>query len=221
MEYGDMYANKVTTEAAADAVAMQQRCAAVRITTHNEFIASSDILKDIKGRAKRLEELRREMTRPLDDSKQKIMDFFRIPSDALAAAEKSVKAAILQYTRQRDRERDAELARLSREREAAAAVAEAEALAMAESGDMDAALELMGVVADVEAAPVKVAVAPRVDGIGTRKVWKWRLLDFNSVPYKYLKLDDSAIGNAVRTASGQITIPGIEVYCDEIITSRG
>ena len=221
MLYDEINADRQTTEAAADAVALQRKYATVKIATHNEFIAASNILRDIKSRGKRLDDLRRQMTKPLDDSKAKIMDFFRIPTDALAAAEKSVKAAILRYNQQRDKERDAELARLSREKEAAAEAAAAAALEAAEAGDVDAAMELMGVQEDVVAVPIVVADPPKVEGIGTRKEWKWRLVDFNLVPHRYLKLDDAAIGNAVRSGAGQITIPGIDVYSEEIITSRG
>jgi len=62
--------------------------------------------------------------------------------------------------------------------------------------------------------------APDTPGTSIRKIWKWRLKNLKEVPIEYLKLDEVKIGDAVRTAKGEIEIPGIEIYADDRLSIR-
>lgn len=101
--------------AAADAETMLSTARAFAVTTAAQYTAAGEELKRIKAKAKELEAQRVGMTRPLDETKKRIMDWFRDPLQYLADAESSIKRAIGAY--------DAEQRRLQQEAEKAAAEA--------------------------------------------------------------------------------------------------
>lgn len=79
------------------------------VTSLVEYSAAGEELKAIKGKAKALEERRLTMTRPLDESKARIMDFFRTPAKYLADAETAIKRAMGAFDEaQRKRREEAE-----------------------------------------------------------------------------------------------------------------
>lgn len=208
--------------AVAMAATLSLRYAGMKITSHDGYVAASNVLKDIKERGRKLEELRRSMTKPLDDSKAKIMGFFRAPAEDLAAAEKAVKSAMLRFSQEQERERFAEAEQGRRLRRVEQERVEAEMLAAAEEGRIDEVEVMYAAQEAAKAIPVPIPPSlSKVVGIGSRKVWKWRMVDYALVPREYLKLDEVVIGTAVRVGQGATVIPGIEVYCEEIVTSRG
>lgn len=88
--------------AASDAETFLTRMQAVTVTSDAEYKSAGEYLTQIKAKARNLEDLRLGMTRPLDETKKAIMDFFRKPADFLERAEKSVKAVMLTYHRQQE-----------------------------------------------------------------------------------------------------------------------
>lgn len=101
--------------AAADAETMLSYARDFRVTTAAEYEAAGAELKRIKSKANDLEARRLAMTRPLDEAKSRIMEFFKAPKQYLADAEAAIKRAISAY--------DAEQRRLQQEAERAAAEA--------------------------------------------------------------------------------------------------
>jgi hypothetical protein len=87
-----------------------------------------DLMADIKGRIKTLEEIRMGQTRPLDESKKKIMEFFRQPLQKLEDAKNYLNKIMVNWTEEQERIRREEERRL---REAARKRAEEEALQQA------------------------------------------------------------------------------------------
>ena len=54
----------------------------------------------------------------------------------------------------------------------------------------------------------------RVKGLGIRKTWKWKAVDYAKIPREYLILDEIRINKEVRTLKENTNIPGIEAYED-------
>lgn len=109
---------KITPEVAAEVEAANAMLAAAqscKVTNAAEYEAAGAELKRIKSKANDLEARRLAMTRPLDEAKSRIMEFFKAPKQYLADAESSIKRAIGAY--------DAEQRRLQQEAEKAAAEA--------------------------------------------------------------------------------------------------
>lgn len=180
---------------------------AVQIDSPEMLAIASDELREITGKRKQIEEMRLSLTRPLDESKKRIMDLFRAPTERLEQAEKLLRNGVLTY-QQAEREK-VEKARREAEAKLAAERAEAERAQReaerAEREAREAALHGATVeerVAAVEAAnqaaaareeaaeklelaavapmPV-IAAAPKADGVSTRQTWKAQVTDFRAL----------------------------------------
>jgi len=124
------------------------------------YSLAADQLKDIKSLAKRLDDDRKAITKPLDAAKAAVMNLFRGPVQFCADAEATIKQSMLGYDNEQrrlqqeaerkareaaeaERRRIAEVARKQAEAEAAAARAEAEkrAAAAREAAERQAAID--------------------------------------------------------------------------------
>ena len=152
----------ITPEAIAEAAGAEQMLMAAQayqITTVTEYTAAGEELKRIKGKAKSLEERRVSMTKPLDESRKRIMEFFRQPLMFLADAELAIKRSLGAYDEDLRRQREeaerlaAEVARKERERmQADAAKQEQAARAKREAEEAKArALEAQGRAVEADA----------------------------------------------------------------------
>lgn len=156
---------------------------ALVITEHEEYNMAADDLKRIKAKAKELDEQRKALTKPLDDQKREVMEFYRPATEFLTEAEKILKGAMATWQAEQER-----IAAVERARAAAAAAAEqqrlrdeAAALAKqaeeaAKSGDAEAAFaaqveaeERLAVAEVVTANPV--AEPAKQSGISYRSTW--------------------------------------------------
>lgn len=185
-----------------------------KVATADQYNGAGDELKRVKAAQKRLDDLRKSMTRPLDAAKKAIMDFFRAPEDQLARAESGIKRAMIAFSEEQERirreeQRKAEeAARKERER------LEAQARKAAESGKTEKAEQLEERAAAV-VAPVIQREAPKVSGVNLRDVWLFEITDPNLVPREYLVVDESKIRKVVGALKGDTTIPGIRVYSEK------
>lgn len=156
---------------------------ALVITNNEENTLAADDLKRIKAKAKELDEQRKALTKPLDDQKKEVMEFYRPATEFLTEAEKILKGAMAKYNAEQERiaavERAREAARVAEEqqrlrREAVELAAKAQEAAKA--GDTDAAFlaqveaeEKLAVAEIVTAAPV--AEQTKQSGISYRSTW--------------------------------------------------
>lgn len=180
---------------------------AVEIDSPEMLAIASDELREITARRKKIEDMRLSLTRPLDESKKRIMDLFRAPTERLEQAEQLLRKGVLTY-QQVEREkaekarREAEAA-LEAERRGAeqarreAERAEHEAQALAASADSKAEREAALRAAEeaararseaearveiAEVAPLPaVREAPQPDGVSTRKTWKAEVTDLKAL----------------------------------------
>jgi len=181
------------------------------------YEAAAGELRDIKARAKKVDDLRKSITKPLDDAKKATMDLFRPAVEAYAQAESILKRSMLDYDKKVAAERR-EQERLARE----AAEAEqnrllAEAAEAEKSGDTGKAEELMMHAESVPTAPVVANNAPKASGISKTVNWKFEITDANKVPREYLLIDEKKIGQVVRAMKGETNIPGVSAYPEETL----
>lgn len=134
-----------------------------RVTTPVQYSDAGEQLKQIKGAMKRLDDLRKGMTRPLDAAKKAIMDFFRGPEEKLTRAESGIKRAMIAFSdeqeriRREEQRKAEETARKERERiEAQAREAERKAQEKA-AADRRAADEAAAAGRAAEAAKLRAA----------------------------------------------------------------
>lgn len=90
------------------------------VTSPDEYVQGAEHLKDIKEQLNAVNEERFAQTRPLDQTKKRIMAFFGQFTDRLEDAERKIKAGLLSYKTEQDRiaEEEARKEREKAEREA-------------------------------------------------------------------------------------------------------
>jgi len=200
---------------------------AIVIHTADDYRAAGEQLTRIKHAAKQLEELRLSLTRPLDESKKRIMAMFARPKDDLDGAEAKLKRAMLAYNTEQDRIRREAEARLRAEAEAEEKRQEAQRKAALdaalESGDAAKAEEIINTPA-VPPPPVAVvpqAIPPKVAGVSTRKIWTWKITDPDLIPRDYLLVNESMLTAVAKSGKGAVKVPGVEFYQVESIAAGG
>lgn len=194
-------------------------------------------LREIKTVQKRIDETRKSMTKPLDDSKKAIMDFFRPFADAADKAESDLKRKMLGFQDEQRRVREAAERAARAEREAAERAAEElrrQADAAVEAGDADKALEAelaaeTVVMEATLAAPVAPA-APKAAGIATRDNWVAEVTDFAALVkaaaerpdlVALLLPNDKALNQMAKALKEAGSVPGVRFYNDPVISARG
>jgi len=61
---------------------------------------------------------------------------------------------------------------------------------------------------------------PKVEGVSTRTVFKYRVVDSKKIPDDYWMLNEPLIGGEVRLKGKSTNIPGIEVYEETVVSAR-
>ena len=200
-----------------------ERVGTIEITTAQENNAAAEVLGEIKGRAKDMDTLRRSMTRPLDDSKKRIMDLFRPIAQQLGDAEQHLKGAMLEWQQQEER-------RLAQERVAADAerqrLADEAARAMEEGRHSDAvvAAEDSLTVPDPPKAPA------RAQGTSTQTLWRAEVVDIQALvlaiatgdaPIGLIKPDQQAIDALARATKQEgVVLPGVRFWSEKAMRAR-
>ena len=190
------------------------------IANGEAYLQAAEDLKEIKGRVNTLTKQRKKLTGPLDESKAAIMDFFRGPLDCLARAEEAIKAEIGNYNRREDEKR-----RQIQAQHDATQKKEAERLARRaakaeEKGNEEKAAELQQRSDLARAAVITTpAPLPKVKGLSTKKIWRWRVTDKSLIPLEYMVTNDTLLGSLSRSTKGAVPVPGIEFYSEDIIAA--
>ena len=238
----------IATQEATKAVQLAGKFTNIVIANDDQYEMSALDLKGVKLKSRELDELRMSMTRPLDDSKKRIMEFFKRPLDALAQAEALIKSAMLVWQRKQEAIRQAEENRLREIQHQAEEKLrqEAEAKRAEEQELNDQAMEAIlkgnqseaeslirkaenaGRVAEanVQTAGALASAAPFVEstltkpsGISTRQVWGFRVVDESLVPREFLMVDEKKLGQYARAMKAGAKVAGIEFSAKDIIAA--
>ncbi len=94
----------------------------------------------------------------------------------------------------------------------------AEAANLEKNGQKELADALVS--APVIVPPVILPKTTTPDGISYREVWKFEIVDRNSVPREYLEVDEKKVGGVVRALKGETRIDGIRVYSEQVVAGR-
>lgn len=207
----------------------------VSIDTPMMYGIAADELRNIAMRRKRIEELRMTLTRPLDESKKRIMDLFRAPTERLQEAEGILRRGMLTFQSAEQRKAD----EVRRDAEAKAR-AEREALELTmreaeKAGDAKTADEAAVALEIADVAPItQIVPATKAKGITTRENWKAEIVDLKALVVAagkaseagddnllgYLCADTKALGSVARALKGAARIPGVRIYCEELLSVR-
>ncbi len=190
------------------------------IVSQKAYQFSAEDLKKIKAKANELDGLRKSLTKPLDESKKRIMEFFKKPLTLLSSAEQSIKSAMISWQQEQEKVRKAEEQRLADAQQKEADRLARLAAAAEKRGDDKKAEEFKGREAITKSVvPAVVNNVQPVAGIATRIVWKYRIVDVNQIPRQYMIPNETAIGQVARATKGSVKIEGIEIYSEETIAA--
>jgi hypothetical protein len=142
--------------------------------------------------------------------------------EPIREAEKIIKEKMGGFQRieeKRLREEEVRLRELAKQEEEQDRLKAAQVLI--EDGRADEALALLE--GEVETPPIYMpeTSAPKVKGIVTREVWKFRIKDPSKIPCDYHTVDEAKIRTVVRATEGKIVIPGVEIYMEKEIAAGG
>jgi hypothetical protein len=188
----------------------------IAIRNPEQLKTAGDISNKIKTRIKELDTDRKELTRPLDDVKAKIMDKYRPAIEQLTQAQRLIDGVISDYLleqrriQQEQQRKVEEEARKERER------AEAKAKEWAAKGNEKKAEEWLDK-SEAVIAPVIQAPDTKAAGISTREDWDFEITDANLIPRDYLIPDDKTIRAFVKATKGKKEIPGVKIIAKTVI----
>ncbi|MCX7800101.1 MAG: hypothetical protein N2109_07135 [Fimbriimonadales bacterium] len=169
-------------------------------------------LQELRAVMRRIEEQRKEVTRPLLDEKRRLDSWYRAPEQALKSAEEALVEALTRF--RAECAAQAEMVAIRAERERQRALEKADEW---EAKGQPQRAAHWRAKAGALAAPVA-ATLPTVPGVSWRTSWKWELLDAAAVPREWLTVDAAKVDEAVR-AMGEVAaaaIPGIRVWAEEL-----
>lgn len=142
----------------------------------------------------------------------------------LSKYEKSIKVAISNFVVQQEREAKEKQRKIMEEAKRKAALEfKKKAEAALDEGDLERAVALdeaakapEGLVVTPEIPVTK----PKVEGLVTREVWKFEIVDASLLPREYLMPDQKKIGKVVTALKGSAKIPGVRVWKEVVPYTR-
>ena len=206
--------------------------------------AAAQFLVKVKVRLKRLEDMRTEITKPLNEALRATNNRFKMFSEPLSEIEHVVKAGMGQYAAEEEAKAAAEFARLEKarleeERKKAKAEEEArlkqeEAARLArEATNAKQRAEAEAKAKEAEAAKKaaeKMTAAPvavekpktdvRTEGglVHTKKVWAFEVADPALVPKCFWVIDERLLRKAIQ--EGEREIPGVRVFQETQVAAK-
>ncbi len=150
------------------------------IGTDRQYEVASLDLKTIKNKIRAMDDQRKQMTRPVDEAKKQIMDFFRTPVGFLKDAECILKRSMLSYQDEKEREARKEQARLKKRQQEEQERLACEAEEIEKAGDSETANAIIEHAATIPETII-VETTPKVTGVRTSIRWSAELLNKTDV----------------------------------------
>jgi hypothetical protein len=206
--------NRKASQSLMDAQRMQ-------ITTQDDYLYGSGFLKGLKAILNEIDQTFNPVIDSAHKAHREALEAKKKHAEPVLEAEQMVKGKLVAWRDERERirreeeRRLAELARIAEQERLAR-----EALAAEEAGDMAEAEAIMEEAVTVQAPVVTLPPAqPKVSGISTREVWKFRITDVSKIPACYMIPDETKIGGVVRAMKGATSIPGVQAYFETVMSA--
>jgi hypothetical protein len=176
-----------------DAEASTSELATVDVTDKDSLDFVAELLADVKGKAKRLEAMRKTATDPMNEALATVRGWFRPAETALAKLETALKGKISDYHVRLEQARAAAAAQINDSATAQEMQTGLNALGAAQNPDLPATLQM-------------------------RTKWVAELVDASLVPDNYWMINIGAVDMAI--AHGVRDIPGFKISQVTIVASK-
>jgi hypothetical protein len=198
------------------------------VVSTEQYTLAGEQLAAIKTKSKELDAQRKNITKPLDETKRQIMDLFREPLSFLAEAERTIKRGMAEFhraeeARGREEQRQAEeAARKERER------LQRRAAKAAEKGQEEKAAALAER-SETVADPVVAFDKPKAKGVSVREEWRGEVNDKMALikvvaegkaPPTLLEVNQAEINRYAKVMRGNMAVPGVRFFTQEIVSAR-
>lgn len=191
------------------------------IISNGDLQEAGETLRNIKTLRTRLEDAFRPTIKAAHRTHKEAIAALGKLDAVPAEAERIIKKKVGTYQAEQERIRQAEEIRqreLARKEEEQRQLEEAARLDA--EGHTEAAEEVFE--RPVEAPPVVIpSTVPKVDGVSTRQVTKFRIVDPYKIPLQYMIPNEKAIGAHGRNLGSQASMPGVEFYQEDVVSVRG
>ena len=192
--------------------ALVARATKFQITDPASLQKSSGILSDIATAKKRANDLRFSLTKPLDESKKRIMALFSPFIDQFEKATKIIKDKVRDYYfEQEEKARKAEKERLLAEAK------QEEEIKKAQEEDREPVVEEIPVIPEVK-VPEKTVKGVAGGSMTVKKIWKFTIVDEKLIPNEYRIVSEQLINEAIRNGAREIS--GVKIYEDKVVSVR-
>ena len=217
---------EVAVRAQQEAPAMLKKAEAIVILNQSQYESANDVMKVVKTKYKELDTKRKEITKPLDQAKNAVMDLFRQPLELLKQAEATIKKLMIDYADEQDRLRREEQRKLEAkaraEEDRKRKELEERAKKWAAKGNTLKAEELKEQSKDVHIeAPVIAAKVDKVRGVSYSMTYSVDTADINQVPREYLLINFPALNKRAQASKGMAKVTGVTFKCTKKLASRG
>lgn len=150
---------------------------AFTITEPGDFELAAKELASVGKTIDAIDAFRKDITRPIDEAKKKIMDRFKPALALLEQAKGTLNRKMLAYRDEEDRKRREAQAKLDEAARKEREKLEAEARKLAAKGKSEQAAEKLAAAAGTVAPVVAPAAVPAVKGVASRRTWKAEVND--------------------------------------------
>lgn len=187
--------------------------------TDEQGAQAEEVVARLKQRTSDAEKTRKAITDPLEQSKRRIISFFKALTKYHHQAYDRTVTDLQRWRNERKRkEREQQrLAEEKAERERRRLAAQAEE---AEEKGRDARADnLRDRAASVQASPgaqVTTSKGQAAGAVGYREEWKFEITDPAAIPREYMTPDEKKIGGVVKALKGDADIPGVRVYSVDV-----
>lgn len=168
------------------------------IASQEDLTFATELIQEAKSRAKKLDDQRQEITKPINLALRKVNDLFKPAITAFQQIESTLKRKIVVYDALQKR----------RAQEALEAAQQA-----AQAGESQALTQALATHDDA-------AQATKAQGLSAREAWTFRVTDPALVPREFLTVDEKALAAYARAKKGTASVPGVEFFSEAVIAVR-
>lgn len=211
-----------TTAIEAESTALLATVNTLAVSSAPEAEYAGKILREIKAFRARVRQTFEAPIKAAHAAHKAILAARDKHDQAPAEAERIVKGKLSSYTREEDRKREEEEQRRRREaieQEKRRRVEAATRSALA--GEQQKAKEILAqpIVTPPIVAPPP---TPKIEGVSTRTIWRYRIIGPDLLPRKFLIPDEKALASYARSMREKAvgTVPGVEFYSEQTVAAR-
>lgn len=201
------------------AVAILSEAKAIVIKTQDDYDKVGAFRIRINIKIKALDELRKSITRPLDEAKANVMNLFKSPVEFYRQAKDILDRVLISYDEKKEKERREQEEKLQREADKKRQELLAKAEEAEKKGKDDKAEELKETAANI-VAPTLAPQAKKPEGISYIERWSAEVIDFKKLPDEYKLPNMPMLNKTAQATKGKIKIPGVVFKSEKIVAGR-